>query len=172
MILSLNVSTSAFGQSKEPSRKIVFPDIPGYNTMICDFHQHSVFSDGLVWPSIRVAEALFDGLDAISVTDHIEYLPNSGDIPFPDRNRVFQIAQEAAKDQDLLVISGSRLLGYASGTRQRYFHTDAHKLVGSIPWKFSGKPKASAFFSGTITGTPKGERNGCSHQMQIADQED
>ena len=131
MILSLNVSTNAFGQSKEPSRKIVFPDIPGYKTMICDFHQHSVFSDGLVWPSIRVAEALFDGLDAISITDHIEYLPNSGDIPFPDRNRVFQIAQEAAKDQDMLVISGSEITrDMPPGHANAIFLTDANKLVG------------------------------------------
>ncbi len=31
-----------------------FPNILGYKTLKCDFHQHTVFSDGDVWPSIRV----------------------------------------------------------------------------------------------------------------------
>ena len=29
-------------------------------------HTHSVFSDGHVWPRIRVAEAIRDGLDAMA----------------------------------------------------------------------------------------------------------
>ena len=45
-------------------------------TLKCDFHIHTVFSDGKVWPDIRVAEAWQEGLDAIAITDHIEYRPN------------------------------------------------------------------------------------------------
>ena len=30
------------------NRKTKFPDINGYKTLICDFHQHTVFSDGNV----------------------------------------------------------------------------------------------------------------------------
>lgn len=56
-------------------REIVFPNIPGYETLVCDFHQHTVFSDGSVCPSIRVEEAQKDGLDAIAVTDHFEWRP-------------------------------------------------------------------------------------------------
>ena len=44
---------------------IEFPDVPGYLTLKCDLHMHTVFSDGSVWPNIRVQEALRDGLDAI-----------------------------------------------------------------------------------------------------------
>ena len=55
----------SFGQS----RTIDFPDIPGYQTLLCDFHIHTVFSDGSVWPDIRVQEAVKDGLDAISLTE-------------------------------------------------------------------------------------------------------
>jgi hypothetical protein len=55
-------------------RKTVnLPDLPGYVTLKCDFHMHSVFSDGNVWPIVRVDEALRDGLDVIAITDHIEY---------------------------------------------------------------------------------------------------
>jgi len=34
---------------------------------------HTVFSDGHVWPSFRVNEAIRDGLDVISLTEHIDY---------------------------------------------------------------------------------------------------
>ncbi|MHC4330495.1 MAG: hypothetical protein ACYSWW_20505 [Planctomycetota bacterium] len=36
--------------------KINFPDILGYKTLKCDFHMHTVFSDGQVWPTTRVDE--------------------------------------------------------------------------------------------------------------------
>ncbi|TLX69813.1 PHP domain-containing protein, partial [Labilibacter sediminis] len=53
--------------------KVNIPDIPGYITVRADLHMHTVFSDGSVWPTIRVYEAWRDGLDAISITDHINY---------------------------------------------------------------------------------------------------
>ena len=90
-------------------RIIEFPDIPGYKTLTCDLHQHSVFSDGEVWPSIRVQEALKDGLEAISVTEHLEYQPHKDDIPHPDRNRSFEIAKKEAEGHDLLVINGAEI---------------------------------------------------------------
>tara|TARA_Y100001970_G_scaffold290021_1_gene422257 strand:+ start:165 stop:380 length:216 start_codon:yes stop_codon:yes gene_type:complete len=37
-------------------RKIKFPNIKGYKTLVCDLHMHSVFSDGSVWPDIRIEE--------------------------------------------------------------------------------------------------------------------
>ena len=70
-------------------RAIEVPDIPGFLTLKCDFHTHSVLSDGSVWPNIRVEEAKRDGLDAISLTDHIEYQPHRNDIPHSDRNLGF-----------------------------------------------------------------------------------
>ena len=56
--------------------EIQVPDLDGYTTLKCDFHMHSVFSDGLVWPTVRVDEAYRDGLDAISLTEHIEVPPS------------------------------------------------------------------------------------------------
>ncbi|MGD8499689.1 MAG: hypothetical protein PVJ86_03535, partial [Phycisphaerales bacterium] len=53
--------------------EINFPDILNYKTLKCDLHMHTVFSDGSVWPTVRVDEAWREGLDAISITDHIEY---------------------------------------------------------------------------------------------------
>jgi predicted metal-dependent phosphoesterase TrpH len=111
-------------------RKITFPDIPGYVTMKVDLHQHTVFSDGDVWPTIRVEEALKDGLDAISLTEHLEYQPHKNDIPHPDRNRTFQLAQSAAKEKPLIVINGSEITRrMPPGHSNAIFLTDATKML-------------------------------------------
>ena len=34
----------------QAKHKINIPDILGYKTLKCDFHMHTVFSDGMVWP--------------------------------------------------------------------------------------------------------------------------
>lgn len=112
-----------------PDRSIDFPDVPGYLTLTADLHQHTVFSDGEVWPTIRVAEALRDSLDVIAVTEHLEYLPHRDDIPLPDHNRAYQIEQERAEETDLLVIPGSEITrSMPPGHANAIFITDANKL--------------------------------------------
>ena len=124
---------SAFSQadhSHKMARSLKFPDIPGYKTMKCDFHQHTVFSDGSVWPDIRVKEALMDGLDAISLTEHLEYQPHKADIPHPDRNRSNEIALKEAKDHDLLIVKGSEITRrMPPGHNNAIFISDANKLL-------------------------------------------
>jgi hypothetical protein len=113
-----------------PIRAIEFPDIPGYRTLKCDFHQHTVFSDGNVWPTIRVEEALRDSLDAISLTEHIEYQPHRDDIPHPDRNRAFELAKDFATAFDLLVVNGSEITRrMPPGHCNAIFLQDANKLI-------------------------------------------
>jgi len=84
------------------------PDIPGYTTLKCDFHLHTVFSDGSVWPNLRVKEAIRDGLDVIAMTDHIDYeaFPEYID---KDYNQPFEIARKAAEGKDLIVINGGEI---------------------------------------------------------------
>ncbi len=121
-------------QSRSSNRIIEFPDIEGFKTLVCDFHQHSVFSDGNVWPSIRVQESLKDGMDAISITEHLEYQPHKEDIPHPDRNRAYQIATESAKNKELLVISGSEITrSMPPGHSNAIFVTDSNKLLDEDP---------------------------------------
>jgi hypothetical protein len=91
------------------SRKIInIPDIQGYQTLKCDFHMHTVFSDGTVWPTVRVQEAWQEGLDAISITDHIEYRPHSIDIN-ADHNRSFEIAEPLANELKIILIRGAEI---------------------------------------------------------------
>ncbi len=96
-------------QSSGQSRKIIrIPDIPGYLTLKCDFHTHTVFSDGTVWPTVRVEEAWRDGLDAVSITDHIEYRPHSKDVD-ADHNRSYEIAEPLAISRNILLIKGAEI---------------------------------------------------------------
>jgi len=91
------------------SQKVInVPDIPGYTTLKCDFHMHTVFSDGTVWPTVRIEEAWEEGLDAISITDHIEYLPHSKDIS-ADHNRAFDIAQPLSSEMDIILVKGAEI---------------------------------------------------------------
>lgn len=56
--------------------EIVLPEVNGYKVIKADLHVHTYFSDGSVSPQYRVTEGWQDGLDAIAITDHIEYTPN------------------------------------------------------------------------------------------------
>jgi hypothetical protein len=88
--------------------KINFPDILGYKTLKCDFHMHTVFSDGQVWPTVRVDEAVREGLDVIAISDHIEYQPHKKDVP-TNHNRVFEIASGTAKKKSVLLIKAAEI---------------------------------------------------------------
>jgi hypothetical protein len=87
---------------------VKIPDIPGYKTLKCDFHIHTVFSDGTVWPHIRAEEAWREGLDAIAITDHIEYQPHKEDLP-TKHNRSYEIAKPHGDALKLFVIRGSEI---------------------------------------------------------------
>ncbi len=116
-------------KAPENTRAIEFPDIPGYVTLKCDLHMHTVLSDGNVWPNIRVQEALKDGLDAISITDHIEYQPHFEDIPHPDRNRSYELALKAAEGTGLLIIPGTEITrSMPPGHFNAIFVKDVNKL--------------------------------------------
>jgi hypothetical protein len=100
-------------------RRISFPmTLEGRFVLAVDLHTHSVFSDGSVWPDIRVEEAKRDGLSAMAVSEHLEYQPHAADIPHPDRNRSYQLAAAAAAvkpdaqgvaARPLIVINGSEI---------------------------------------------------------------
>ncbi len=87
ILIYLLAAPFALGASQ---KKIHFPDILDYKTLKCGFYMHKVFSDGKVWPMVRIDEAVREGLDVISITDHIEYQPHKQDIP-TNHNRVFEI---------------------------------------------------------------------------------
>lgn len=111
------------------NRAIVFPDVQDRKTIIADLHTHSVFSDGHVWPNIRVAEAEKDGLDLLAITEHIEYQPHFDHIPHPDRNAAYREAKKSL-NSDLLVINGAEITReMPPGHMNAIFIKDANKLL-------------------------------------------
>ena len=124
-----SVNNPPYTAASPEARKIEFPAVAGYKLIVADLHSHSVFSDGHVWPKIRIEEALRDGLDAFAVTEHLEYQPHLADIPNPDRNRATMESRKAAEGSDLIVIAGSEITRQLPvGHINALFVTDANKL--------------------------------------------
>jgi len=125
ILLIVSVIFTGLGQRKT----INLPDLPGYVTLKCDFHLHTVFSDGNVWPTVRVGEAYRDGLDAISITDHIEYTPKKDYIPV-DHNASWKVAEGTARDYNILLVKGTEITrSMPPGHLNALFITDAGALV-------------------------------------------
>lgn len=101
-----------FAASAAVPHPIVVPDIDGYKTLKADLHIHTVFSDGSVWPTTRVEEAMMDGLDVIAITDHVDTrlqkYTNNGMFNC-NRNESYRIAAAAGKAADILVIHGGEI---------------------------------------------------------------
>lgn len=92
--------------------RMSIPDIPGYQTLLGDFHVHTTFSDAKPWPSTRIDEAYYDGLDVIAITDHCDsrhrHMVKSGYFNDEkcDRNASFELARNAARKYDIIVLHG------------------------------------------------------------------
>ncbi len=104
LLLILLLTTSNAQYRKE----IHIPNILGYQTLKCDFHIHTVFSDGDVWPTVRVQEAWAEGLDVIAITDHIEYRPHSVDME-ADLNRPYEVAKPLADQMGIILVRGAEI---------------------------------------------------------------
>ena len=148
VVSSLLSAHGSVRTGKAGDRVIEFPDTSEYQTLVVDLHTHSVFSDGHVWPSIRMAEAILDGLDAIAVTEHLEWQPHLEDIPHPDRNRSYQEAKASLpEDSELIVIAGSEITRQAPyGHMNAVFIEDANELfqVADPPVPFDARQYARA----------------------------
>lgn len=111
MIAALMLLTAVPSQAAPPVNARInlhIPDIAGYVTLKCDFHMHTVFSDGAVWPTVRIQEAWREGLDVISITDHIEYQPHKADVP-TNYNRPYAIALPSAEAAGIMLIRGAEI---------------------------------------------------------------
>jgi 3',5'-nucleoside bisphosphate phosphatase len=116
-------------------RKILrIPDIPGYQTLKGDFHIHTVFSDGHVWPDFRVVEAWTEGLDVIAITDHIEYHSHTDDITSDNLNLGYERAKVKANNLNILLIPGAEISKKVPpGHLNALFIKDVNKLRDDDP---------------------------------------
>lgn len=109
-------------------RDVRVPDILGLQTLKCDFHLHTIFSDGLVWPTVRVLEAWMDGLDAIAITDHLEDYPRKTHVGGDD-NSAYEIAKGAAAEHNILLVHGAEITrDMPEGHYNALFLSDANAL--------------------------------------------
>lgn len=107
-----------------------FPAVGELQVLSVDLHTHSVFSDGHVWPTIRAEEAARDMLDAVAITEHLEWQPHIADIPHPDRNRSYNETVRGAKNLDVLIIPGIEITRQGDpGHINAVFIKDANSLV-------------------------------------------
>jgi len=115
----------ARANAQEVRRLLPVPDIPGYVTLKADFHLHSVFSDGEVWPTLHVREAWRDGLDAVSLTEHLEYRPHKADVAGGAR-RAFELAQAEANQRGMLLVPGVEITRPVPGVKSEWPVGSAH----------------------------------------------
>jgi len=127
--LAVCISLPLFAQYKHKVRgNIAIPDLKDFLTLKCDFHIHTVFSDGMVWPVVRVDEAYREGLDAISFGDHIEYRPHK-ETNGTSHNRAYEIALPEAKANGIILIRGAEITRpMPPGHFCALFLTDADEL--------------------------------------------
>lgn len=53
LVSAFLLTTCLMSGQAQRRNEIQVPDLDGYTTLKCDFHMHSVFSDGLVWPDLK-----------------------------------------------------------------------------------------------------------------------
>ncbi len=115
-------------ERKSQRHIISVPNILGYKTLKCDFHIHTVFSDGSVWPTVRVDEAWAEGLDAIAITDHIEGQPSKKYVS-GDKNASYELAKKHAEEMGITLIpSGEVTRKMPPGHLNALFLSDINML--------------------------------------------
>jgi len=129
VFIALLYGVISYGQTSTSAPFFRAPD--NLKLVSADLHIHTVFSDGSVWPNIRVEEARREGLDLISLTEHLEYQPHEEDIPHPNRNRSYEIALNSLREgEKLQVIHGSEITrSMPPGHINAVFITDANALL-------------------------------------------
>lgn len=123
---------------------INIPDILGYQVLKCDFHMHTPNSDGNVTAQTRVQEAWEEGLDAISITDHISHKKGQ-----KDENQAYDLAISQARKKGILLVKGGEItfgLNPGPGHANALFIQDVNKLQ-SDDWResFNEAKKQGAF---------------------------
>ena len=90
-------------------RKTSIPGIPGYNAYTADLHMHTIFSDANVTPTMRVYEAMMEGIDILAITDH-QPIPRRG-IDGGDLNAGYNEAVPVAEKLGVKLIHGFEITG-------------------------------------------------------------
>lgn len=151
-LVALVVVLLGYMANAQVRKEVKIPDLPGYKTLKGDFHVHTVYSDGRVWPDIRIQEAWHDGLDVIALTDHINY---KGPVlkkamKFEDENLPHKDAEVIAERLGITLIRGLEINepGQLYGHFNILFLKDINELKpvqGDLIQAFKKAKKQGAF---------------------------
>ena len=146
---------------KAQKKIINIPDIPGYITLKCDLHSHTVFSDGEVWPTYRVNEAWEDGLDVLAITDHLEYQPKKEWVK-PDHNAAWKISKGLADERNLILVHSTEITrSMPPGHLNALFVEDASLINMEDPFQaIEAAVKQGAFIQWNHPGWKAQEKDG------------
>ncbi|MCG8581031.1 MAG: Sb-PDE family phosphodiesterase [Bacteroidales bacterium] len=115
-------------EQKAQRKNILIPDIDGYQTLKGDFHIHTVFSDGLVWPTVRVKECWMEGLDVMAITDHLEYRPHKNFMT-EGHNHPYNLAVSEAQKHNIIFVKAAEITrSMPPGHLNALFINDADSL--------------------------------------------
>ena len=133
LLTILAVAGALTASAQLTPNKIIIPDIEGYKTLKGDFHIHTVFTDATVWPVTRVHEAIWEGLDVIAITEHIDtrhqkYVNQGVFTSKCDRDFSYEMAKKAAGKQLLIVHGGEISRGMTPGHFNCLFVNDNEAL--------------------------------------------
>lgn len=146
LLLCFYILLSPGIMAQQVRKEIRIPDILGYQTLKCDFHVKTVFSDGQVWPTVRVEEAWREGLDAIAIADLVDYQSNN-DQQDGDRNRSSEIAKPMADLMGLVLIRGAEIARNTSpGHLTAIFVRNANLLERESWWDACVEAKEQGAF--------------------------
>lgn len=125
--------------------EIILPDVDGYKALKTDLHNHTVYSDGDCSPEYRVWEAWRDGLDAVAITDHIEYRPGDKKMAAylgvktpetTDLNHSVNLAKAKAEGYGITIIPGIEITRSAQevGHFNALFTVDNNRIPDPDPY--------------------------------------
>lgn len=150
-------------------KEFVLPEtVSGFIPVKADLHTHTIYSDGDVTPAARVREAWLDGLDAIAITDHVEYHPADANMvqylggmlpegagqylagkkkegkPLEDLNLSVKLAENSAGNYGIIVIPGTEVTRepVGIGHYNALFTTDNNKIYDPDPLQALRNAKA------------------------------
>lgn len=132
-ILSAAAILVAFSAGAVVPHRFYVPEVQGYQTLKGDFHIHSRFSDCDTWPTERVKEAAYDGLDFISMTDHLDSRHQHMVKDFganADENTSYKLALKEANKYGIMVIHGAEI---TRGTCVIPAHFNVHFIEDATP---------------------------------------
>lgn len=136
IIFAAMMLCSAAGFAQTQKNSLELPHVEGYTLLKGDFHIHSVFSDGVVWPTVRVQEAYEHGLDVMSMSEHFENQKNLKKLGIEDKTftESHELVKNAARARGIILVrAGEITKELPAGHYNALFIDDPQAIAKTMP---------------------------------------